>query len=159
MQKISPFLWFDTQAEEAARFYVSVFKNSSLGHVSYYGEEFPDRIGTAMVATFTLEGQHFMALNGGPQFTFSPAISFQVATDTQEEIDDLWGKLTDGGEESQCGWLKDKYGVSWQITPSILGKLMQDEDPKRGGRVTAALMKMKKIDIAGLKRAYDAASE
>jgi predicted 3-demethylubiquinone-9 3-methyltransferase (glyoxalase superfamily) len=143
MQKITPFLWFDNQAEEAAKFYCSVFKNSKI-------------IGSnPMIVTFELEGQKFMALNGGPQFKFTEAISFFVDCETQEEVNYYWEKLCEGGKESQCGWLKDKYGMSWQIVPSILGKLMGDPDPVKSQRVLNAMLQMKKIDIAKLKEAYE----
>ena len=153
--QITPCLWFDNQAEEAAKFYTSIFKNSSIGSVSRYGKEgfefhgMPE--GTAMTVVFQLNGQYYTALNGGPVFKFNEAISFQVFCETQEEIDHYWIKLTEGGSESQCGWLKDKYGVSWQIIPSILPKLMTD--PTRAGRVTAAFMQMKKFDIEKLMNA------
>ena len=155
MQKIRPFLWFDDKAEEAVRFYTSIFKNSEIGSISRYGEEGPGPKGTVMSATFQLEGQEFMALNGGPQFTFSPAISFFVNCETQEEVDELWEKLSEGGEIEQCGWLKDKYGVSWQIVPSVLGELLQDKDPEKSRRVMNAMLQMGKLDIDGLKRAYE----
>ncbi|MGH9397795.1 MAG: VOC family protein [Terriglobia bacterium] len=154
MQKITPFLWFDGQAEEAADFYTSIFKNSKKGSVTRYGDAGPGPKGTVMIATFQLEGQEFIALNGGPQFTFSPAISFVVNCGTQEEIDDLWEKLSEGGEKIECGWLKDKYGVSWQIVPTVLGELMQTKDAGKSKRVMEAMLKMKKIDINGLKQAY-----
>ena len=150
-QKITPFLWFENQAEEAVNFYISVFKNSKIGHVSRYGEGAPVPKGTVMVVSFQLEGQDFIALNGGPQFKFTEAISFVVNCDTQEEIDWFWEKLTKGGKEVECGWLKDKYGLSWQIVPSVLGELMSDS--KKGGRVMQALLKMKKLDIKKLKEA------
>jgi len=128
MQKITPFLWFDGEAEEAMNFYVSVFKNSKVVRVSRYGAAGPGPKGTVMSATFQLDGQDFFALNGGPHFTFSPAISFFVNCETQQEVDELWEKLSEGGEKSKCGWLKDKYGLSWQIIPSVLGRLLQDKD-------------------------------
>ncbi len=143
MSKITPFLWFDGQAEEAAKFYTSIFKNSRIESVS------------SMSATFHLDGQKFMALNGGPQFKFTEAISFFVNCETQTEIDELWEKLSTGGTTQQCGWLKDKFGVSWQIIPSILGDLLQDEDEVKSGRVLQAMLKMEKLDIADLKRAYE----
>jgi len=155
MQKITPFLWFDDQAEEAARFYVSIFRNSRLGAISRYGEAGPGPKGTVMVARFELEGQEFLALNGGPQFSFSPAVSFVVNCESQDEVDHYWEKLSEGGEEVQCGWLRDRYGLSWQVVPTILGKLMQDKDPEKAGRVMQAMLQMKKIDIAGLQRAYE----
>lgn len=157
MHKITPFLWFDNQAEEAAAFYTSVFANSRLLHVSRYGEQGPGPAGSAMSVTFELDGQEFMALNGGPYFSFTPAISFFVSCDTQEQVDDLWAKLSAGGEVEQCGWLKDKYGVSWQIVPTILGELLSDPDPAKVERVTAAMLKMIKLDIAALKKAYEQA--
>ena len=155
MQKITPFLWFDDQAEEAARFYVSIFRNSRLGAISRYGEAGPGPKGTVMVARFELEGQEFLALNGGPQFSFSPAVSFVVNCESQDDVDHYWEKLSEGGEEVQCGWLRDRYGLSWQVVPTILGKLMQDKDPEKAGRVMQAMLQMKKIDIAGLQRAYE----
>ncbi len=155
MQKITPFLWFDNQAEEAIAFYTSIFPNSRIGSVTRYGDEGPGPKGTVMSGTFVLDGQEFMALNGGPVFTFSPAISFFVSCETQEEIDRLWEKLAEGGEVEQCGWLKDKFSVSWQIVPSILGTLLQDPDPEKARRVTQAMLRMVKLDILGLQHAYD----
>ncbi len=155
MQTIHPCLWFDTQALEAAKFYISVSKNSKLGQVSYYGEGAPLPKGTVLTVTFQLEGQNFMALNGGPVFKFNEAVSFVVNCETQEEIDDYWKKLTAGGQEVQCGWLKDKYGLSWQIVPTVLGKMMEDKDPAKTNRVMQALMKMVKLDIHGLQQAYN----
>jgi predicted 3-demethylubiquinone-9 3-methyltransferase (glyoxalase superfamily) len=155
MQKIAPFLWFDGNAEEAANFYVSIFKNSKIGSVSRYGEGAPLPKGTAMSATFQLDGQEFMALNGGPHFTFSPAISFFVNCETQEEVDELWEKLSAGGEKQRCGWLKDKYGVSWQIIPTALGEMLQSKDAGKSRRVMEAMLKMDKIEIRGLKQAYE----
>jgi predicted 3-demethylubiquinone-9 3-methyltransferase (glyoxalase superfamily) len=155
MQKITPFLWFNDKAEEAMRFYVSIFKNSKVGSISRYGDAGPGPKGTVMVATFELEGQAFIALNGGPQFTFSPAISFVVNCQTQKEVDDFWAKLSEGGQTQQCGWLTDKYGLSWQIVPTILGELMQDKDPEKSSRVMKAMLQMTKIDIEGLKRAHE----
>jgi predicted 3-demethylubiquinone-9 3-methyltransferase (glyoxalase superfamily) len=155
MQKITPFLWFDGKAEEAMNFYVSVFKNSKVVSVARYGEAGPGPKGTVMSATFQLEGQDFFALNGGPMFTFSPAISFFVNCETQQEVDELWEKLSAGGEKQRCGWLKDKYGLSWQIIPSMLGKLMQDKDAGKAQRVMKAMLEMDKIDIQGLKQAYE----
>jgi predicted 3-demethylubiquinone-9 3-methyltransferase (glyoxalase superfamily) len=159
MQKITPFLWFNNQAVEAANFYTSIFKNSKIGNVSRYGDEGPGPKGNVMVVPFQLNGQEFLALNGGPQFTFSPAISFVVNCETQEEIDSFWDKLSDGGEKIQCGWLKDKYGVSWQIVPTILGKLMQDKDSEKSRRVMQAMLKMTKLDIKILKQAYEQEEE
>ncbi len=151
MKKITPFLWFDTQAEEAMNFYVSIFKNSKVGSIQRAG---PD--GPVTGVTFQLEGQDFMALNAGPHFKFNESISFFVDCKTQEEVDELWGKLTaDGGEESRCGWLKDKYGLSWQIIPSILSELMNDKDAAKAKRVVDAMLQMIKIDIKALQQAYD----
>ena len=154
MQKITPFLWFDGKAEEAANFYTSIFKNSKILNIARYGEAGPGPKGTVMTVTFQLEGQNFMALNGGPHFTFSPAISFFVNCETQAEVDELWEKLSVDGGEQQCAWLKDKFGVSWQIVPSVLLELIQDKDPVKSQRVFKAMLQMTKIDIAGLKRAY-----
>lgn len=152
---ITPCLWFDHQAEEAALFYTAIFKNSKINAISRYGKEgyesHKQKEGTVMVVEFTIHGQPFTALNGGPHFKFNEALSFQIFCDTQQEIDQYWEKLTQGGNESQCGWLKDKFGLSWQIIPSILGKLMSD--PKKAGRVTEAFMQMKKLDIETLRNA------
>jgi predicted 3-demethylubiquinone-9 3-methyltransferase (glyoxalase superfamily) len=155
MPKITPYLWFDNNAEEAIQFYSSIFKNSKTVNVTRYGEGGPLPKGTLMSATFEVEGQQFMALNGGPHFKFNEAISFFVNCETQEEVDELWEKLSEGGEEGRCGWLKDKYGLSWQIIPSILGKLMQDEDAGKAKNVMEAMFKMDKIDIKALKQAYE----
>ncbi len=155
MQRITPFLWFDGKAEEAMNFYTSVFKNSKIVSISRYGEAGPGPTGTVMSGIFQLDGQEFFALNGGPQFTFSPAVSFFVNCETQQEVDELWEKLSSGGEKQRCGWLKDKYGLSWQIIPSVLGKMLQDKDPEKSTRVMRAMLQMDKIDIAGLKKAYD----
>jgi len=155
MQRISPFLWFDHQAEEAARFYVSIFPNSRMGKVTRYGEAGPGPKGSVMTVTFELEGQEFIALNGGPQFKFTEAISFSVACSTQEEVDQYWKKLSDGGEEGPCGWLKDRYGLSWQINPTVLGELLGDTDPVKAKRAMEAMLKMKKIDIEALKSASE----
>jgi predicted 3-demethylubiquinone-9 3-methyltransferase (glyoxalase superfamily) len=155
MQKITPFLWFDGKAEEAANFYVSIFKNSGIINVSRNGKGGPGPEGSVMSATFRIEGQEFMALNGGPLFTFSPAISFFVDCKTQEEVDELWEKLSAGGGKQQCGWLRDKFGISWQIIPSALGELLGDPDPEKSGRVMQAMLKMTKMDIKGLRKAYD----
>jgi predicted 3-demethylubiquinone-9 3-methyltransferase (glyoxalase superfamily) len=161
MQKITPFLWFDNQAEEAANFYASVFKNSKIGRVARYDEAGAKASGrpkgTAMTVAFQLEGQDFVALNGGPHFKFTEAVSFVVNCKTQKEVDHYWEKLSAGGDEKaqQCGWLKDKYGLSWQIVPDVLGKMLQDKDPKKSGRVMEALLKMKKLDIKALKQAYE----
>jgi predicted 3-demethylubiquinone-9 3-methyltransferase (glyoxalase superfamily) len=150
MKKITPFLWFDTQAEEAMNFYTSIFKNSRVLGVT------PGPNGKAMSVNFELEGQEFIGLNAGPQFKFNEAISFLVDCKTQEEVDELWEKLTaDGGEESMCGWLKDKYGLSWQIIPTALSEMLSDPDPEKAGRVMQAMLKMNKIDIEGLQQAYD----
>ena len=150
MKKITPFLWFDNQAEEAMKFYVSIFKNSKVLGVT------PGPNGIAQSVTFELEGQEFMALNAGPQFKFNEAISFFVNCKTQGEVDELWEKLTaDGGEESMCGWLKDKYGLSWQIIPTALGEMLGDPDPEKAGRVLQAMLRMRKIDVQGLRDAYE----
>jgi len=154
MQKITPFLWFDNNAEEAAQFYTSIFKNSKILNVSRYGDAGPGPKGSVMVVNFQLEGQQFTALNGGPLFKFSEAFSFVVNCETQKEIDEYWNKLTSGGgRESECGWLKDKFGFSWQIVPTALGKLMSD--PKNANRVMQALLQMKKLDIATLEDAAE----
>ena len=155
MQKITPFLWFDNQAEEAMNFYVSIFKNSKVLSVNRYGEGAPAPKGTVMTANFQLEGQAFTALNGGPMFKFTPAISFVVHCETQAEVDEYWEKLSAGGKENQCAWLEDKFGVSWQIVPNVLIELLSDTDPAKAGRVMQAMMQMTKIDIAMLKRAYE----
>ena len=158
MQKITPYLWFDNQAEEAANFYTSIFKDSKIEDIQRYGEAGPGPEGTAMIVTFTLEGQQFFALNGGPQFKFTEAISLYVNCQTQAEVDELWQKLADGGEEQMCGWLKDKYGLSWQIIPTALTELMSDPDPEKAGRVMQAMLQMQKIDVAELRRAYEGQS-
>jgi predicted 3-demethylubiquinone-9 3-methyltransferase (glyoxalase superfamily) len=156
MQKITPCLWFDTQAEEAARFYSSIFKNSKIGAISRYGEAGPGPAGSVMTITFQLDGQEFMGLNGGPIFKFNEAVSFVVNCENQQEVDEMWAKLSrGGGQEVQCGWLKDRYGVSWQIVPKVLGELMKDTDPAKTQRVLAAIMQMKKLSVEGLKRAYE----
>lgn len=155
MQKITPFLWFDNQAEEAMNFYVSIFKNSKVLSVNRYGDGAPAPKGTVMTANFQLDGQEFTALNGGPMFKFSPAISFVVHCETQAEVDEYWEKLSAGGKENQCAWLEDKFGVSWQIVPNVLIEWLSDPDPARAGRVMQAMMQMTKIDIAGLKQAYE----
>lgn len=154
MQKIVPFLWFDDQAEEAMQYYVSIFPDSKVLSVQRYEAEAPGRSGRVVTASFQLAGQEFMALNGGPQFKFTEAISLFVNCETQEEVDRLWDRLTDGGEESRCGWLKDRYGVSWQIIPTVLGELLQDPDPERAGRTMQAMLQMRKIDIAALQAAH-----
>ncbi len=154
-QKITTFLWFNQEAEEAANFYVSLFKDSKILSVSRYGEGGPGPKGSAMVVEFQLAGQRFQALNGGPVFKFTEAISLMVDCDSQEEVDRLWSKMTaDGGQESQCGWLKDKYGLSWQIIPNRFMEMMRSKDPKRTQRVVQAMMKMKKFDLARLEEAY-----
>lgn len=153
MQKITPFLWFDHQAEEAARFYVSIFKNSTLGKIARYGEAGPGPKGTAMTVSFTLDGQQFAALNGGPVHKFTEAISMVVNCESQAEVDAMWTQLSVGGSEGQCGWLKDKYGLSWQIVPTVLVELLTHPDPAISQRVMQAMMKMKKIDIEALRRA------
>jgi predicted 3-demethylubiquinone-9 3-methyltransferase (glyoxalase superfamily) len=155
MPKISPFLWFDNQAEEAARFYVSVFKNSKIVTTSRYGDAGPGPKGSVMVVVFELDGKEFIALNGGPQFKFTEAISFSVECTTQQEVDEYWAKLSEGGHEGQCGWLKDKYGLSWQVNPTALGKMLSDPDQQKSKRVMEAMLKMKKIDIGVLKQAYE----
>jgi predicted 3-demethylubiquinone-9 3-methyltransferase (glyoxalase superfamily) len=154
MQKITPFLWYDTQAEEAANFYTSIFKDSKILNLARYGEAGPGPKGSVMTVAFQLEGQRFMALNGGPIYSFTPAISFFVDCETQGEVDELWDKLSAGGRQVQCAWLQDKFGVSWQIVPKALIELMQDKDPAKSQRVFKAMLQMKKIDIEGLKRAY-----
>ncbi len=154
MQKVSPFLWFDSNAEEASNFYLSIFKNSKVLKVSRYGEGGPGPAGSAMIVNFQIEGQEFIALNGGPHFKFTEAISFSINCETQEEVDYYWNRLiAGGGQESQCGWLKDKFGLSWQVVPTILGELLADKDAKKAQRVMQAMLKMKKIDIPELKRA------
>ncbi|HEX2905871.1 MAG TPA: VOC family protein [Phototrophicaceae bacterium] len=159
MQKITPYLWFNDKAEAAINFYVSIFKNSKIINVSRYGDGGPGPSGTVMSATFQLEGQQFMALNGGPEFKFTEAISLLVDCETQAEVDTLWTKLSAGGEEQMCGWLKDQFGLSWQIIPRALGELMSDPDPVKAQRVMQAMLQMKKIDIAALQRAYDSQTE
>jgi predicted 3-demethylubiquinone-9 3-methyltransferase (glyoxalase superfamily) len=154
MQKIAPFLWFDGKAEEAMNFYVSIFKNSKAGKVTRFGEGGPVPKGTVMSASFQLEGQEFTALNGGPQYKFTPAISFFVNCQTQAEVDELWEKLSAGGQKLRCGWVTDKFGVTWQIIPSILGDLLHDKDPVKSKNVMAAMLQMEKIDIQRLKDAH-----
>jgi predicted 3-demethylubiquinone-9 3-methyltransferase (glyoxalase superfamily) len=158
MQKITPCLWFKDQAEEAMRFYVSVFKNSKVGRMTHYGEAGAKVSGrpkgSVMTATFEIEGQEFMALNGGPHFTLSEAVSFIVKCDTQKEIDTFWEKLSEGGEKGVCGWLKDKFGLSWQIVPTMLSEMMQDKDADKTNRVMEAVLQMKKLDVARLQEAY-----
>jgi predicted 3-demethylubiquinone-9 3-methyltransferase (glyoxalase superfamily) len=154
MQKITAFLWFNDQAEEAMNFYCSIFKNAKPGKVTRWSGGGPGEIGKVMSATFVLEGQEFFALNGGPHYTFTPAISFFVDCKTQAEVDELWAKLSDGSKVQQCGWLQDKFGLSWQIIPSILSEMLQDKDPQKSSRVMQAMMQMIKIDIAKLEQAY-----
>jgi predicted 3-demethylubiquinone-9 3-methyltransferase (glyoxalase superfamily) len=157
MQKISPFLWFDDQAEQAAKFYTSIFKNSKIGNVTHYPEGGPRAAGTVMTVEFQLEGQDFIALNGGPMFKFTEAMSLSVDCSAQDEVDYFWEKLSaDGGQTGPCGWLKDKFGLSWQVNPRILGEMLQDKDPAKAQRVMKAMMEMEKIDIAKLKQAYEA---
>ena len=153
MPELTACLWFDTEGEEAANFYTSVFPNSRITHVSRYGEAGPRPAGTVMTVSFELDGKPFLALNGGPEFSFSEAISFQVDCKSQEEVDHYWSTLSDGGEEGPCGWLKDRFGLSWQIVPSRLPELLSDTDREKGRRVTAAMLRMRKIDIAELERA------
>jgi predicted 3-demethylubiquinone-9 3-methyltransferase (glyoxalase superfamily) len=155
MNKITPFLWFDNQAEEAMSFYVSIFKNSKVVSTTRYGDAGPGPKGSAMSITALLDGQEIYALNGGPVFQFTPAISLFVSCETQQEVDEFWEKLSLGGEKQRCGWLKDKFGLSWQIAPTILGKLLGDKDPAKSQRVMKAMMQMDKIDIARLKQAYE----
>ncbi len=154
MQKITPFLWFDTQAEEAAEFYTSVFRRSKITGITRYGPDAPGPEGSVMTVTFELEGQAFIALNGGPAFQFTPAISLVVHCKTQKELDRLWEKLSEGGEQLECGWLKDRYGMSWQIEPEVIWELLQDKDVEKARRAMEAVWKMRKIDIATLKRAH-----
>ena len=156
MPKITPFLWFDGKAEEAMNFYISIFKNSKILSVTRYGEAGPGPKGTVMTAKFALNGQEFVALNGGPQFTFTEAISFVVNCETQQEVDELWEKLSAGGQKSRCGWLKDKYGLSWQVVPTALVEMLQDKDAKKSNRVMQAMLQMNKIEIETLRRAYQA---
>lgn len=155
MQKITTFLTFNGQAEEAMNFYISIFKNSKIVSVTRYGEAGPGPKGTVMSATFQLDGKEFFALNGGPQFTFTEGVSLFVNCETQQEVDELWEKLSAGGEKGRCGWLKDKYGLSWQVIPSVLGELLQDKDAEKSERVMKAMLKMDKIDIKTLKQAYE----
>jgi predicted 3-demethylubiquinone-9 3-methyltransferase (glyoxalase superfamily) len=154
MQKIVPNLWFDTEAEEAANFYTSIFKASRIVNVSRYGEAGPRPAGMVLTVTFQLEGQEFTGLNGGPEFKFNEAISLLVNCESQEEVDELWDKLSAGGEKGPCGWLKDKFGVSWQIIPTVLPEMLQDEDSDRANRVMKAMLQMSKIDIGALEKAY-----
>ena len=155
MKKITPFLWFNDQAEEAINLYTSIFKNSKIVSISRYGEGEPGPVGQVMTATFEIEGQEFMALNGGPHFAFTPAISLFVNCESQAEVDELWEKLCEGEEEGRCGWLTDKFGLSWQIIPKALGELMGDPDAEKSSRVVNAMLQMNKIDVDGLRRAYE----
>jgi predicted 3-demethylubiquinone-9 3-methyltransferase (glyoxalase superfamily) len=159
MQKITPFLWFNDKAEEAANLYVSVFKNSKVNSITRYDDAASAVAGrpkgSVMTVEFTLDGQEFVALNGGPHFKFTEAVSFVVNCETQEEVDKFWEKLSEGGEKSQCGWLRDKYGLSWQVVPTVLGELLQDKDPKKSENVMKAMLQMSKLDIATLKQAYE----
>ena len=154
-QKITPFLWFDNQAEEAARFYVSVFKDAEVLSIDRYGEAGPGAAGTVMTVSFRLAGQEFVALDGGPQFTFTEAVSFVIDCASQDEVDYFWDKLSAGGEPGPCGWLKDKFGLSWQVVPAVLTELLQDEDREKANRVMQAMLQMTKIDIAKLQQAYE----
>ncbi|MBV8118302.1 MAG: VOC family protein [Candidatus Eremiobacteraeota bacterium] len=154
---ITPFLWFDDRAEEAMNFYVSIFKDAKVGTVNRYGSEGPGKPGTVMTATFTLDGQDFIALNGGPEYTFTPAVSFLVSCETQREVDHYWDKLSAGGKTNRCGWLTDKFGLTWQIVPSILSDLLSGEDDEKSSRAMQAMLKMTKLDIAELQHAYDGA--
>jgi predicted 3-demethylubiquinone-9 3-methyltransferase (glyoxalase superfamily) len=155
MQKITPFLWFDGRAEEAANHYTSIFRNSKIVNVARYGDAGPGPKGSVMTVAFQLDGQDFVALNGGPQFKFNEAISFVVNCETQQEVDSLWDKLCNGGQPSRCGWLKDKFGVSWQIVPVALGRMLGDPDPAKSRRVMDAMLQMDKLDIGRLKQAYE----
>jgi len=158
MKKITPFLWYDADAEEAARFYTSLFPHSKIDQITHYGEGGPGPKGSVMTVKFQLNGQDFIALNGGPHFRFNEAISLTVPCESQEEIDEYWEKLSEGGAESQCGWLKDRYGLSWQIVPAKMGEWMDEKDPERAKRVFQALMQMKKIDMNELKAIHEGAS-
>jgi predicted 3-demethylubiquinone-9 3-methyltransferase (glyoxalase superfamily) len=157
VQKITPCLWFESQAEEAAKFYASVFKNSKIGKISRYGKEgfeiHGQKAGTVMTAEFEIEGQKFVALNGGPHFKFNEAVSFQVHCETQQEIDHFWSKLAEGGQEQPCGWLKDKFGLSWQVIPKALPQMLMDENPEKAQRIMKSMLQMRKIDLAALERA------
>jgi predicted 3-demethylubiquinone-9 3-methyltransferase (glyoxalase superfamily) len=155
MQKITPYLWFDHEAEEAASFYVSLFKNSKILNVTRYGDAGPGQPRSVVTVSFELDGEEFVALNGGPQFSFTEAVSFQISCDGQEEVDHFWDALSEGGEESQCGWLKDRYGLSWQVVPSVLFELLGDPDPQRASRATQAMLGMRKLDIEELRSAAD----
>ncbi|NLF11364.1 MAG: VOC family protein [Anaerolineaceae bacterium] len=155
MQKITPYLWFEDQAEEAASFYTSIFKNSKINEISRYGEGGPGPAGSVMLVSFELDGQQFIALNGGPQFQFTEAISFVINCESQEEVDYMWDRLTEGGEESMCGWLKDRYGISWQVVPTALPELLSAPDPEAQQRVMEVFLKMSKIDLPTLRLAYE----
>jgi predicted 3-demethylubiquinone-9 3-methyltransferase (glyoxalase superfamily) len=155
MPRITPFLWFDNQAEEAAKHYVSIFPNSKIVKVARYGDAGPGPKGSVMTVVFQLDGQEFIALNGGPQFKFTEAVSFSIDCKTQQEVDDYWEKLSRGGQQQPCGWLKDKYGLSWQVNPRVLGEMLSDPDPAKSRRVMEAMLKMKKIVIKDLERAYE----
>jgi predicted 3-demethylubiquinone-9 3-methyltransferase (glyoxalase superfamily) len=155
MPRITPNLWFDTEGKDAADFYVSIFPNSEITHVSYYGEAGPRPAGSALTVSFSLDGQPYTAINGGPQFTFSEAISLHIACADQAEVDHYWSKLGDGGEEGQCGWLKDRYGLSWQVVPAALGELLSDPDRERATRAMRAMLGMRKLDVAALRAAAD----
>ena len=155
MPRITPFLWFDTQAEDAAQFYTSIFKNSRVGAISRYGDAGPRPAGMVMTVDFELDGQPFVGLNGGPEFTFNEAVSFSIPCETQEDVDYYWARLSAGGQEGPCGWLKDRYGVSWQVNPTILGRMLKDPDRARANRVMQAMLKMKKIEIPKLQAAYE----
>src|SRR5690348_2688626 len=157
MHKTRPCLWFDTQAEEAATFYTSLFKDSEITEVSRYGEAGPGPAGSVLTVTFTLDGDEFLALNGGPEFKFNEAVSFQINCDDQDEVDHFWNSLSDGGEEGPCGWLKDKFGLSWQVVPTALPRLLSDPDPGRADRAMKAMLSMGKLDIAALEKAADGA--
>ena len=154
-QKITPNLWFDSEAEDAANFYCSVFKNSRIVNVSHYGDAVPDKAGTVLTVEWELDGQRFVGINGGPQFKFDEAVSFQISCEDQDEVDYYWEKLTDGGEESQCGWLKDRFGLSWQVTPKEIGEIFSDSDPEGAQRAMKAMFSMRKLDIAELRRAAE----
>lgn len=157
MQKVTTFLWFDNQAEEAMNFYTSVFERSRVVSVTRTGDSGPGPKGSVLIGTFEIDGQQFYALNGGPQYRFTPAVSLLVSCETQQEVDTLWERLSEGGRKDRCGWLTDRYGLSWQVVPTALGRLMSDPNPAKAGRVMQAMMQMDKIDIAGLQQAYDAA--
>jgi predicted 3-demethylubiquinone-9 3-methyltransferase (glyoxalase superfamily) len=154
VKHITPFLWFDKEAEEAANFYVSVFPNSKIGSVARYGEAGPGEAATVMTVEFELDGQRFVALNGGPQYKFTEAVSFVINCETQDEVDDYWEKLSEGGEQGPCGWLKDRYGLSWQVVPTVLPELLTDPDPEKAQRVMSAMLQMRKLEIEPLRRAY-----